>query len=249
MNRPNVAPFAAGSRTPATEYRPADNDVRHMALDTLSQRAITESRRFYRHEEYDSRYAYELFRRALVDQDQLAWNQLFLQYSPLVDHWIRRVGVFAVSGETSESFVCAAFTRFWRAIPPQRFPSFRTLAALLNYLRSCATCVVIDSARAQSHADLLSEDQINWNRQRLAHADEEATERVSRSEFWRMIDGLLQNDAERTVVYCSFVLGMKPGDIFERYGDLFSDIAQVYTCKRNVLNRLRRNPLLRERVG
>lgn len=219
-------------------------DPRQLDLTSLARRALAESRRFYRHEEYDPRFAYELFRRALVERDDGAWAQIFEQYTPLVEHWVRRTGAFTVSGETSDYFVGAAFTRFWRAIPAGRFASFPSLASLLNYLRRCATCVVIDAARAHSFADLLPEECINWNDQRLRHADEEATERVSRAEFWRLVDGLLASEAERVIVRCSFLLGMKPGDIYAQWGTLFSGIEEVYTTKRGLLNRLRRSPEL-----
>jgi DNA-directed RNA polymerase specialized sigma24 family protein len=220
-------------------------DLSHMDLGALMRRCAAESRLFYTHQDYDPRFAYELFRRALVERNDDAWEHLYQHYFQLVEHWVRRTGAFAVSGESSDFFVSAAFTRFWRAIPAERFSAFPSLASLLNYLRRCASCVVIDSARAHAYVDLLPEESINWNNQKLSHADEEATERVSRVEFWQLVDGLLQTEAERVVVRCSFILGMKPGDIFAQHGDLFGEIAEVYALKRNILVRLRRSPDLK----
>ncbi|NTU81377.1 MAG: sigma-70 family RNA polymerase sigma factor [Chloroflexales bacterium] len=221
------------------------SDPGMMDLASLARRALAESRSFYRHEEYDPRYAYELFRRALVERDDTAWGYIFEQYAPLVEHWVRRTGAFAVSGESSDFFVSAAFTRFWRAIPAARFASFPSLASLLNYLRRCATCVVIDSARSQSYTEMLPEECVNWNDQRLGHADEEATEQVSREEFWGLVDGLLTSDAERVVIRSSYLLGMKPSDIYARWGTMFHGVEEVYTIKRTVLTRLRKSPELR----
>ena len=64
---------------PTTSFAPLHNPValgapselRAMDLMSLARRALAESRRFYRHEEYDPRYAYELFRRALVEREEL----------------------------------------------------------------------------------------------------------------------------------------------------------------------------------
>lgn len=226
---------------PTVARTSAEIDLSCMELSALVRRCLAESRRFYSHEEYDQRFAYELFRRALVDRNEEAWEAVYQHYFQLVDYWVRRTSAYTVSGETSDYFVSAAFTRFWRAIPADRFRSFPSLAALLNYLRRCASCVVIDSARAQSYADLLPEESINWNQQKLAYADEEATERVSRVEFWKMIDGLLQNEAERVVVRCSYLLGMKPGDIYSEWGHLFNGIEEVYALKRTILTRLRKS--------
>jgi DNA-directed RNA polymerase specialized sigma24 family protein len=210
-------------------------------LEALARRCQLESRRFYSQQPYEPAYAYELFRRALVEHDQGAWEHIFAQYRPLVEHWVRRTGAFTLCGESSEYFVSAAFARFWRAIPAERFRSFPTLAALLNYLRRCASCVVIDSARAHAASDYLPEEAINWNDQRLAHADEEATDRVSRSEFWHLVDELLNTEAERVIVRSSFLLGMKPGDIYNERRDLFQGVGEVYALKRNILSRLRRS--------
>ncbi|MCX7791765.1 MAG: sigma-70 family RNA polymerase sigma factor [Chloroflexaceae bacterium] len=239
MNPQTTVPSPETSSIPSTVARP---DL--MDLPSLARRAQSESQRFYRREEYDQRYAYELFRRALVEGDNAAWRCIFEQYTPLVEHWVRRTGAFTVSGETSDYFVGAAFIRFWRAIPPERFDTFPTLAALLNYLRRCAACVVIDAARSQSFADLLPEEQINWNQQRLGRIDEEATERVGREEFWRLIDGLLTSEAERVVVRCSYLLGMKPGEIYAQWRNLFASVEEIYLLKRQVLSRLRRCPEL-----
>lgn len=220
--------------------------IERMDLPVLAHHAQIESQHFYQRQEYDQRYAYELFRRALVAGDEDAWRHIFEQFRPLVEHWVRSSGAFTVSGETSDYFVNAAFIRFWRAIPPERFATFPNLASLLNYLRRCATCVVIDAARALAFADLLPEEQINWNHQRLSHADEEATGRVCRAEFWRLIDQLLTSEAERVVVHCAYVLGMKPSEIYAQWRSLFSSVEEVYTLKRTVLSRLRRSPELQE---
>jgi DNA-directed RNA polymerase specialized sigma24 family protein len=220
-------------------------DLSQIELGTLMRHCVTESRLFYSHQEYNQNYAYELFRRALVERNEEAWEHIYQHYFQLVDHWVRRTSAFTVSGETSDFFVSAAFTRFWKAIPSDRFTSFPTLASLLNYLRRCASCVVIDNARTHAYVDLLPEEAINWNNQKLAHADEEATERVSRTEFWQLIDGLLQNEAERVIVRSSFLLGMKPGDIFAERGDLFNTVSEVYALKRSILVRLRRSPELK----
>lgn len=217
-----------------------------MDLHTLMRRCATESERFYRGQQHDTRYSYELFRRALVDRSEAAWEQLFRHYSGLVESWVRRNGAFTSSGESSEYFVVGAFTKFWRAISPDRFASFPTLASLLHYLQLCATSVVVDSVRAQSWAEMLPEDAMNLRLAPQYAPDEEAVKRVQSEEFWRLIDGQLNGEMERVVVYCSFVLGLTPRAIFAKRGDLFKSVNDVYNVKRNVLGRLGRNTQLKQ---
>ncbi|MFN8568361.1 MAG: sigma-70 family RNA polymerase sigma factor [Kouleothrix sp.] len=224
---------------------PADTfDPAQMDLAALLCSCLAESERFYRGVQHDTRFAYELFRRAIVEGNDIAWEHIYTHYGPLVESWVRRSGAFASSGESSEYFVGAAFTKFWKAIS-ERFEQFPTLASLLHYLQLCAGSVVIDSVRAQSWAEMLPEEALPPGHAPLTAPDEEAMKRVNCEEFWRYIDTQLHNEAERVVVFRSFVLGMKPYDIFNDRQDLFQSINDVYNVKRNVLGRLSRNTELR----
>ena len=239
-------PQLGDSRVAGGIVRPGETPEPHqMDLSALAWHSRIESERFYRGKAHDTRFSYELFRRALVEHDQCAWEQVFHLYGPLVESWVRRTSAFTSSGESSEFFVTSAFTRFWRAISPERFGSFSSLAALLHYLQLCTSCVVIDSVRAQSWAEMLPEDAIQSNAPQSS-PDEEAMERVSREEFWSYINTQLSDEAERVVVYQSFVMGLRPGDIYSSRPDLFRCINDVYNVKRNVLGRLSRNERLRQ---
>jgi DNA-directed RNA polymerase specialized sigma24 family protein len=235
-----VAAFAPTAHDPA--------DPQQMDLAALIRRSLAESQRFYRGQQPDTRFSYELFRRALVERSELAWEHIYAHYGPLVESWVRRSGAFTGSGESSEYFVGAAFTKFWRAIT-ERFEQFSTLASLLSYLQLCAGSVVIDSVRAQSWAEMLPEEAIPFGHAPHASPDEEAMKRVNCEEFWTYVDTQLNNEAERVVVFRSFVLGMKPGDIYNDYQHLFQSINDVYNVKRNVLGRLSRNPELRQMLA
>jgi DNA-directed RNA polymerase specialized sigma24 family protein len=229
-----------------TSVNSSELPPRQMDLNTLMRRCAIESERFYRGQQHDTSYSYELFRRALVERSEAAWEKLFLHYSGLVEGWVRRNGAFSSSGESSEYFVVGAFTKFWRAISPERFASFPTLASLLHYLQLCATSVVIDSVRAQSWAEVVPEDTVSHNTVSPQMPDEEAVSRVQREEFWGLVNAQLNGEVERVVVYCSFVLGLTPRAIFARHNHLFTSVNDVYNVKRNVLGRLGRNAQLKQ---
>jgi DNA-directed RNA polymerase specialized sigma24 family protein len=239
----------AGTRLNARPQANESLDPMQLSLPALVRRCATESDHFYHNRPYDARFAHELFRRALVERNEIAWEHIYTHYSPLVESWVRRSGAFVGSGESSEFFVGAAFTKFWRAVSPERFATFATLAALLSYLQLCTSSVVIDSVRAQSWAEMVADDSLPADQAPRGSADDEAIDRVSRVEFWRYIDTQLHCDAERAVVLGSFVLGMKPGEICGQRPDLFASVDDVYNVKRNVLSRLSRNPELRQRLS
>ncbi len=239
----------AGTRLSARSQASESLDPKQLSLLALVRRCATESDHFYHNRAYDARFAHELFRRALVERDEIAWEHVYTHYSPLVESWVRRSGAFVGSGESSEFFIGAAFTKFWRAVSPERFATFATLAALLSYLQLCTGSVVIDSVRSQSWAEMVAEDALPADQTPRASADDQAIERVSRAEFWSYIDTQLNDDAERAVVLGSYVLGMKPGEICDQRPDLFPSVGDVYNIKRNVLSRLSRNPELRRHLS
>jgi DNA-directed RNA polymerase specialized sigma24 family protein len=247
---PRNAPGVVTQPRQGRELEPVagESPLTQMDLAALVRRCAAESERFYRGQQHDTCFSYELFRRALVERDEPAWEQLYRHYSGLVEGWIRRSGAFTSSGESSEYFVVGAFTKFWRAITPERFASFPTLASLLQYLQLCATSVVIDSVRAQSWSEMLPEETITPNHGPQTSPDEEAVSRVDREEFWRFINEQLNGEVERVVVYCSFVLGLTPRAIYAKRSELFSSVNDVYNVKRNVLGRLSRNQQLRQMV-
>src|SRR5512145_1481112 len=207
-----------------------------------------ESERFYQGLPHDTRFAHELFRRALVECNEQAWEYIYNHYGSLVESWVRRCGAFSSSGESSEFFVVSAFARFWGAITPERFATFPTLASLLHYLQLCTACVVIDSVRAQSWAEILPEEAIPATHTPQTSPDEEVLEQIDRIEFWKYINTQLNDETEQVVVFSSFVSGMKPSEIYRQRQDLFASVNEVYNIKRNVLGRLSRNQELRNRL-
>jgi DNA-directed RNA polymerase specialized sigma24 family protein len=224
--------------------RPAPT-LRRLDIATLAGRCALENERFQRGQPSDPRYAYEIFRRALAERDDVAWEYLYQQYRGLVERWVRNNAAFSGCSESPEDLAGEAFARFWRAIPPERFEKFPTAAALLHYLQMCASCVVIDGARARTAARLVSSELLETEGGLHTSPDEEVIGQMEREEFWRSIAARLNGEAERAVVFDSFIEGLKPREIYDARRDLFASVNDVYLAKRNVLDRLGRDQRLR----
>jgi DNA-directed RNA polymerase specialized sigma24 family protein len=222
-----------------------DTDLSNMDLPALLQRCTVESTRFFQRKPYDQRYAYELLRRAFVERDHAAWEGMYQIYHKLVHGWVRRSSSSVRTDESSDYLVNGAFVRFWSAISPERFASFPTLASLLNYLQLCTRCVVIDTARASMRIDEVAEQFIDDEGPAVQALEDDVLERLGEQEFWRYILGQLHDEAERVVVWESFVVGMKPRAIFAAHTRLFGSTERVYQVKRYVLERLERDPRIR----
>lgn len=231
---------AVHSAPVATKPAPA-GDPRHLDLTTLVRYCTRESEAFYRGQPYDSAFSYELFRRALVERNDAAWEQLYLHYAGLVEGWVRRTTAFGQSGESADFFVSGAFARFWRAVTAERFADFPSLAALLNYLRLCASSVVIDSVRSRTWSETQSAEEGAELSDTHAAPETEVIDQLERAAFWQCVNAQLADEAERAVIFDSFVLGMAPRMIARRRQNLFADVSEVYNIKRKALLRLGRS--------
>ena len=59
-------------------------DLHAMTLRALVEQCAEATQRFFRELPHDNRYCFELFTRALVEQNQEAWGEVYLHYTPLV---------------------------------------------------------------------------------------------------------------------------------------------------------------------
>ena len=100
-------------------------EVHELRLTELSHRCAEESGRYFRGERHEPRFCYELFRRAFVEKDQLAWDHLYIVYKPLIIGWVTSNPAFPGSGEEIGYFVNRAVEKMWVSISAEKFDRFR----------------------------------------------------------------------------------------------------------------------------
>ena len=72
---------------------------------------------------------HELFRRAIVDGDELAWAESVTRYRGLLVSWAKRCAASAAIGELSDHIADQAFSRAWAALAKTFHPGCRIVAA------------------------------------------------------------------------------------------------------------------------
>jgi DNA-directed RNA polymerase specialized sigma24 family protein len=226
-------------------------DLRVLGLASISHRCARETEFFFQRQRYDPRYCYELFRRAIIDRSQQAWELIYVQYRPLVAGWVGRHPAFPVSGEEVQYFVNRAFEKMWGALSSDKFGRFPDLKSLLRYLQMCVHSVVVDQARAAEQAlvDVQLEAAAAHSASNAPREADRALAGVYRQEFWDQIRARLNDEKEQLVVYGSFVLALKPRELYAQSKGVFRDVKEVYRVKENVLARLRRDAELAEILG
>ncbi len=209
----------------------------------LAQLCAEEQQHYRQHAPSDDRYCLELFRRAIGQRDERAWELLYQQFSGTVHGWLRQhpCSNRLPDHDEPDVYVTAAFRKFWlaTAAPGASTPDFATLASVLAYLRSCLNSVVLDEMR---------QIQARQREEPLERAHDTAAEEPGQQtaqELWALIERALPDRRERRLVYLLFVLDMKPREVTRAAPQDFPSAQEVYRLIRNIRDRLQRNPALR----
>ncbi|HEX6386489.1 MAG TPA: sigma-70 family RNA polymerase sigma factor, partial [Anaerolineae bacterium] len=170
------------------------------------------------------------------------WEYVYRQYQPLVAGWVERHSQFRASHEEVQYFLNRAFEKMWRVLTPEKFSDFPDLKSLLRYLQMCVHSVIVDAVRRQEQTQPLDEV-----RQAAVHnlgaqpVEEWVLGQVQREELWSFLLERLKDEKEEKVVYGSFVLGLKPSQLYAEFEETFESVNEVYRVKENVMARFRRD--------
>lgn len=218
-------------------------DVRGMSPSQLAARCGEETEKYRSGHPYSSAWCFELCRRAIAENDQVAWAQLVSQYSNLVLAWTLRHPVRASVGEDDEYWVNDAFRRFWQATRSKRFENFESLPGVLSFLKTCVHSAIMDGMRRKPPTP-------PWSLTEMLEDDgkepvEPPVDRMGPAELWEAVKRALPDESERLVVYLRVGLGLSPREIPLREPTHFPTVQDVYRIYRNALDRLRRNDEIR----
>lgn len=220
--------------------------LHYCELSVIIDRCCEETKKYYEQGDSQDAYCLELFRRALVQRNRHAWEALYQQYAPLICHWLKFEPVFQHCSECEEYFVNRALERMWQAVRGRRFERFESLGSVLQYLKLCLKTSLIDYSRTEKLRTLHIEDLQPTVLVADTLLESELVRRSETKQFWRLVRDHLRSDQEQAVVYESFLLELKPAQIFARHRHLFDDVSNVYKTKRNVLKRLERSNAIQQ---
>lgn len=214
-----------------------------LSVAALARRCREETLRFLNGQDRNDAYCFEIFKRAVVEREDAAWDAIVTQYRGIVLAYVGQHSAAAVVRESDEYWLNRAFQRFWSAVGPERFSAFPDLPALLKYLKLCVHSVLLDELRARRAA--VSLDEIPEIVPSEATAEEAVLGELSGEQLWGAISRELHDEAEYKVAFLSFARDLKPAEIAEQHATLFASVADVYRIKRNIIERLRRSPEIR----
>ena len=199
-----------------------DVSIDQLSLIGLAHRCEQQTRRFWQQVTSDSRFCFELFRRALTEphseMGRASWNLLHKQYLHQATLWVKKHRAFPQTGLEPGDLANLALEKMWVSFANSdedkfgRFPTEaeRGLKALLKFLQMCIHSVVIDAVRPNEDLPLPGTDD-DENGYEPSSTDPDT---LAAEVFWRCIHDRLKNERERIVVDASYVHNLKPRQIF-----------------------------------
>jgi hypothetical protein len=219
-----------------------------MAVDDLAQRCQLETNKYFKHLEHDDQYCFELFRRAIQEQDTFAWEIIYVQYESLVSGWVSQHSGFPSTGEKVEFFVNGAFGKISGSLSAEKFSSFSDLGYLLRYLKMCVHSMITDYNRAADYGEAFTLDDAADEKSQEPSPEEQTTAHLSHQAIWEQTLARMHDEKERAVILGSFALDLKPQEIYNHYRHVFTDVDEIYRVKQNIISRLRRDSEYRKLI-
>lgn len=229
-----------------------------LSIASLAVQCQQETSKYYRTNMSDDRFCFELFRRALGERIEEAWEYIFLQYMPLVRGWVGKNPQFRLTGEEREFFVNRAFEQFWRAVHGEKFREkfgdIGDLKEVLAYLKMCSWTAVGEHATRRVRTEEVADSDLSeGERVTVSDTSQNPDRMVADAEeaagIWQLVMDICKSEEERVVARCAFVYGMKPQAIYDEHRELFDSVQVVYRVKENLVARLRRDEGLKRMVG
>ncbi len=210
-----------------------------LATLTVAARCREEILAFQRQRTHAASPCYELFRRALVTDDQQAWAALYDLYGALIVTWGRCPGL------DDEDVLHETWARFLRTVPGPTFTQrFQHIGKVLAYLKCCALSVRQDAGRAQARDQRLRQALLDLPGGSTADpADAVVWQSVSTAARERLYS-YVHGEIEHIVVELALIHEWPPREIAARYPAHFSSSTAVSRVKERLLRRIAGDPLL-----
>jgi hypothetical protein len=208
-----------------------------MSASELADHCLNEINNYLNGKPSNDQYGLELFHRALMQGDALAWETIEQSFKEMVLRWmlghpLRKV---ACRFDSEENYVAQAFARFWQATAGNQEIRFRTLAAVLRYLRASLHGAILDTLRAYSRPQEVPLPEPGEPGEPLTKDQNDSPE------LWEVILSLIPNKRQQRVAYLLFHCHLKPREIIQFCPEEFSNIQEIYRLRRTVVERLLRN--------
>ena len=174
---------------------------------------------------------FELFARALLQQDAAAWDALVAQYRRLILFWI------GAERSDAEDLMQELLWHFWARYKGVDLAAhFDDLPHLLRYLQRAAHNAVISAERRTAHEVLVAEVD---SAAQVGAPETDALRHLAADHLLELIAACAQTPDEQLVMALSYEVGLAPRQICQAHPQRFGAPRTVSLIKERVLTRIR----------
>lgn len=187
-------------------------------------------------EKYHDQDYLEMFRHALCEHDQQTQRWLQNHFSVKVLDLIHSHPSkdLACRFHSEEYYVIETFKRFWQTPHQHHEFELKSMTDVLSYLRVSLNGVVLDALRRHSRPHEAPSPGPGLDRE--LHSNENDNSH----EVWSSLERKLSGARQRRLAYLLFHCALKPGEIVGSCPHEFSDIHEIYSMRRNIIELLSR---------
>ena len=213
-------------------------------MEELCALCEEETRQFRQRSLTAGEFCYEVFRRAVVEGNELCWHKLQDIYRSAVAGWCRQAATaFKVETNDVSAFV---WEKFWRNYSAEKLAQASGTPAILAYLKMCAGSCAADIRRERNSALSLDEplpgsDDVGLTRGDLLAdtgplPDEILETEGARETLWAVVRAATKDERERVILRLKFQQDLSAAEIQAMNPKLFPLVNDVYRVTRNLLD-------------
>jgi len=192
----------------------------NLSLAQVIQNCEEQTSNFLRKRISDTKFCFELFRRAFAEQNYDAVNAIYEIYRILLEKWANQHPLLPQTNETAEYFGLTAYRSFQFAIRPEKIGRFVDLRQILAYLSAC-----VDTSIKQ-YVRRFPQDELMQPEQDFGYTPD-FEETIQAQKLWEYICKLLDDEQSILLARCMYVYDMKPQEIVEQYEHIWPDTETV----------------------
>jgi hypothetical protein len=213
----------------------------HLTIAKLAERCWAEAERYKQTRQSSQGACFELFRLALVEREEAAWEVIYRQYQALVTYWVSNYSRFSHTGEEVSFFVNEAFTRMWQyGSRPPIASQLDLLDKCLSYLKLCVGSAIEDYLRRKKKDALTTAVSLQDHERSVSSVQLQTDQELLLPELSQLLEETIQGEREQLVAEGSWVYDLAPRQIRARHPEKFATIEEINQIKRNLIKRLRR---------
>ena len=213
-------------------------ELHSLSVHELGRHCDEQTLRFRQRLASDTRYCFELLRRAFEDQLQDAFTHIFRIYQPICMSWVLHFPGFAATDEPSpDVFVNEGFARLFRDLRGEGFQRFESLEAVMAYLKRCIITSILQQLRRPRTIEL-NED-----------VAEAFNSTIEYDQMWQRVCVLLPEAEDRLLADLRFQQGMKPSEIVLLHRNMWATARDVSVALQRIHRLLRKDTELRAMLG